>query len=391
LNTDILNPAVQHFINSNLNEDITSLILKGSPFTNIPIKEIIEQIESKKKCQKKLPTWFNTPHIYYPNKLNIAQTSSEKAANYKAKIIKGNHIIDITGGFGVDCLYFAKQFKKVTHCELNSLLSKKVQHNLQQFNIKNQICIAGDGLKYINNNTTQYDWIYVDPSRRNDLKGKVFLLKDCLPNIPVHLDSLLEKSENILIKNSPILDLKSCIDELKFVKKIHIIALKNEVKEFLVEINKNYIGKPLIKTINLDREDQTFEFIFQQDYKYKTGNISKYLYEPNSAILKSGGFNAISHFYKLDKLHQHSHLYTSENLLKFPGRRFSIIKTLGYHKKEILKYLPQKKANITTRNFKESVNTIRKKTGIKDGGDIYLFFTTDYLDKQIVIICKKII
>ncbi len=95
-------------------------------------------------------------------------------------------------------------------------------------------------------------------------------------------------------------------------------------------------------------------------------------------------------YIKIDKLHQHSHLYTSEELIDFPGRRFEIEHCIPYNKKQLKKLIPSNKANITTRNFPETVVQIRKKTKIKDGGDHYLFFTTNYLGKHIILVCKKV-
>ncbi|ANW94895.1 SAM-dependent methyltransferase [Wenyingzhuangia fucanilytica] len=390
MNVAILQKEVQDFISQNLQTDITKLVLKGSPFKTITTPELVEQIEAKKKCDKKLPNWYKTDNIYYPNKLNIEQTSSEATAQFKSSLISGNTIIDVTGGFGVDCYAFSKHFNSVKHCELNSDLSAIVNHNFQQLEVKNITTVDGNGIDYILNNNISYDWIYIDPSRRNDIKGKVFLLEDCLPNVPLHLKDLLEKSQQILIKNSPLMDITSCVQELQFVKEIHIIALHNEVKEVLVFIEKDHANEITIKATNLGKETQSFEFTYLQDYDYELSLPLKYLYEPNSAILKSGGFSAVANQFRLGKLHQHSHLYTSDDLIDFPGRQFEILEVLSYNKKELLKRLPLKKANITTRNFKESVANIRKKTGIKDGGDIYLFFTTNKKEEQIVLLSKKI-
>ncbi|WP_010135708.1 class I SAM-dependent methyltransferase [Ochrovirga pacifica] len=392
MNTNLLKNHIQQYILQHLKTDITQLVFKGSPFVDVDMHELLQQLESKRKCEKKLPLWFRTDGIYYPNKLNIEQTSSETTASFKSEMIEGgNRIIDITGGFGVDCHAFSSVFAQVIHCELNSELSEMVQHNNQVLGIKNIQCIQGDGVQYVIDNNQHYDWIYIDPSRRNDAKGKVFLLKDCLPNVPMHLDSLLEKTNQILIKNSPLIDISSCINELKFVKKIHVVALHNEVKEVLVCIEKNYEGKIDILATNLDKESNTFRFTYQQEYPYELSKPLTYLYEPNSAILKSGGFAAVCDSYNVCKLHQHSHLYTSNTLVPFAGRRFKILHNLPYHKKQLLKLLPEKKANITTRNFKESVATIRKKTGIKEGGNIYLFFTTNLENEQVVLVCEKII
>ena len=390
MNKEILNTKVQDFINANLKSDITKLILKGSPFANISIQEIAEQISAKVKCEKKLPIWFSAENIYFPNRLNIEQTSSEITAKYKANLVSGESLIDITGGFGVDAYFFSQKVKNVTHCELNEELSNIVSHNLTPIKIENISTHLGNGIDYLKNTTEKYDWVYTDPSRRNDAKGKVFLLEDCLPNIPENLDDLFEKSENILIKVSPILDISSAINELKFEKEIHIVAVNNEVKELLFLLEKNYNSDVQIRTINFNKkENQIFNFNLYESINATYAEPKKYLFEPNSAILKAGGFNNISNQLNIDKLHQHSHLYTSNELLNFPGRSFEIKHCISYDRKQLKKLIPSKKANITTRNFPETVAQIRKKTKLKDGGNQYLFFTTDVNNKHIVLICEK--
>ena len=107
MNDHILNTGVQKFISQNINTDTLSVLLKKSPFKDVSSKELVEQIEAKKKCQKKLPKWFSTKQIYYPNKLNIEQTSSEKTAQYKASLLTKKTVIDTTGGFGIDSYYFS--------------------------------------------------------------------------------------------------------------------------------------------------------------------------------------------------------------------------------------------------------------------------------------------
>ncbi|MBT8317161.1 MAG: class I SAM-dependent methyltransferase [Lutibacter sp.] len=391
MNTTILNKEIQEYINANLKSDMTKLILKGTNFDEVTTQEIAEQIVSKNKCKTKLPTWFQKENIYYPNKLNIEQTSSEITANYKANLVSGNSLIDITGGFGVDTYYFSKKIKNITHCEINQELSKIVSHNNKQFNLKNIETFVGNGLSYLEKSDSKFDWIYSDPSRRNDRKGKVFLLQDCLPNIPENLELLFKKTDHILLKISPMLDISSAINELNFVKEIHVVSVENEVKELLFILEKNYIQHIDIKTINFNKNNiQTFDFNYQEELVATYSEPKKYLFEPNSAILKAGAFNQISAQLKIDKLHQHSHLYTSTNLSEFPGRSFQIKHVISYNKKELTKLIPSKKANITTRNFPETVSQIRKKTNLKEGGNDYLFFTTNLHNKHIVIICEKV-
>ncbi|TYB76169.1 class I SAM-dependent methyltransferase [Bizionia myxarmorum] len=392
MNSAILNTENQEFIASHLTADSTHLLFGKAPSQSASIKELVEQIEAKKRCKHKLPTWFNTPLIYYPNKINIEQTSSEVTAQYKALLVKGNSVLDVTGGFGVDSFYFAKKVDKVVHCEINVVLSELATHNFKQLGVNNIETVNTDGITYVINGNTQYDWLYIDPSRRHDSKGKVFFLKDCLPNVPEHLDPLFTRTKSILIKTAPLLDISSGIQELKFVKEIHVVAVNNDVKELLWVLEKDYEGEIFIKTINLNKEEnQTFNFSLnnetsaQADYSLP----KKYVYEPNPAILKSGAFNSIATQLQIQKLHQHTHLYTSDGLITFPGRSFEILKILPYSKKAFKK-AGLAKANIATRNFPESVATIRKKLNIADGGETYIFFATNLNDERIGLICKKV-
>jgi 16S rRNA G966 N2-methylase RsmD len=390
LNKELLNNDIQEFINSNLSSDVNAILLKKTTFENVSTKELVEQIEAKNKCKTKLSTWFNQPNIYFPNKINIEQTSSEITAEYKSKLISGNRIIDLTGGFGVDCFYFSKQFKEVIHCELNNELSQIVSHNFEVFKIDNITTISTDGLEFLKTQNTLFDWIYIDPSRRSDLKGKVFMLSDCLPNVPENLELLCKHSKNILIKTSPLLDISIGLKELQHVKTIHIVAVNNEAKELLWMLEYNHSETIQIKTINIKSESiEKFEFVLDDEATVETtySEPLTYLYEPNAAVMKSGGFNSVAEQFKINKLHKHSHLYTSDVMINFPGRVFKIDTVVPYNKS--LKKLNIQKANITTRNFPEPVESIRKKLNIKDGGDDYLFFTTNLYNEKLCLVCKK--
>lgn len=388
----LFNPEIQKFINSQLGVDVSKLALKKNPFPEMNWILILNQIAAKSKAKDKLPNYYSTENIIYPSKISVEQTSSEKTALYKSGIVNGNSLIDLTGGFGVDCLYFSKRIEKVIHCEIDTELSSIVNHNFKQFGIENVKCIAGDSFEILSNYHQKFDWIYIDPSRRNDQKGKVFMLKDCLPNVPELLSFYFSKTNSILIKTAPILDISAGLSELTNVKCIHIVAIDNEVKELLWELHADFIGNPEIKTINFVNEKlETFNFELNSNGNLPTYELpKKYIYEPNNAIMKSGGFDEIGFQYSLGKLHSHSHLYTSENCVAFPGRTFEIKKIFPYSKKEIKAHLENTKANITTRNFPDSVEDIRKKWKIKDGGTTYCFFTTDLNNEKIVLLCSKI-
>ena len=391
MNKNILDKSVQDYISKNLSTDVFEIILKKQIFPKVTNKEIAEQISAKVKSKKKLPTYFNTPNIYFPNKVNIEQTSSEKTAEFKSKIVTGNTMIDATGGFGVDSLYFSKEFKKTIYIEENKELFEIVKANSNKLGLNNIKHLNDDGIEYTKNINTEIDLLYIDPSRRNKENKKVHFLSDCTPLIDYNLIKSLQNFKTILIKCSPIIDLKKTIKDLKVVSEIYIVGINNEVKEVLFSLNKQSNNDIKIKCIDLINRDLDFEFnINDIDNKKNDDNseVLNYLYEPNSMILKSGAFGLICDRYDVKKLNTNSHLYTCKKLIDFPGRVFEVDSVVNYSKRN-LKDLNISKANITTRNFPMDVKDIRKKSKILDGGKDYLFFTTNHTNEQIIIKTKK--
>lgn len=386
-----LSSDLKEFINNNLKQDINSLALKKNPFPDYEWSWILNQIQAKQKAEKKLPTWFSNEDVIFPSTLSIEQTSSETLAKFKAELISGDKLIDLTGGFGVDDFYFAKRFQKVIHCEFQEDLSAIVQHNFGALNVDNIETISGDSISYLKQSTENLDWIYIDPARRDDKKTKVFLLKDCSPNVVELQEFLFKKSDNILIKVAPLLDISSILNELSNVKKIYAIGLQNEVKELLIVQQKGFIDQPELIAVNISNDGIIHQDIFPLN-DVANSQLSlplNYLYEPFSSYLKVGAYNDIATKFNVNKLHKHSHLYTSNELIDFPGRCFKTEQVIPYNKKDI-KFLENTKCNITTRNFPLKVEEIRKKHKIKDGGDLYAFFTTDLNNDKIVVLCKKI-
>lgn len=366
------------------------MILKGSPFENVSAQELAEQIQARRKCRLKLPLWSKTPGIVFPPSLNIEQSSSEKAAQYKASLISGERMIDLTGGFGVDSFYFSRKFDRVTHVEIDRELNEIVDHNLSILNAVNVDCILGDSIEFLSSSDEKFDWIYVDPSRRGNGQERVFRLEDCSPNLLENLDLILSKTDHLLLKLSPFMDISKALNQLKNVEEVHVLAINNEVKELLFLINSNKSQPASIKAVNLTHDHKdVLESEPGPKSEINYGPVKTYLYEPNAAIRKAGLYSAVSSRYNLNKLHPNSHLFTGEERVDFPGRVFRVKKQIKYSPKRLTKELGLTRANITTRNFYESVAQIRKRTKIKEGGEDYLFFTTDHKGKPIVIQCIK--
>lgn len=374
--------------------DIQSYILKNQKKIDVFfLRMVADQWIARQKARYKLPTWYANADIIYPAPLSVEQSSSETTAHYKAKLFaKSGHekLVDLTGGMGVDTAAFAGFHKYVTYIERNEALAAIARYNFAVLGHTNVEVINTDALSFLQHNTALPDThYYIDPARRDSAKNKVFKIEDCEPDM-LSVKPLLGE---FLIKYSPILDIKQALEQLQHITEVCVVAVENEVKELLFLKHGNAdITK--IKSINFlsDNTQQTFEFTYEQEQQLVVSYAmpKQYIYEPNAAILKAGAFKSIANTYGFEKLAPNSHIYTSDTFIgDFAGRSFICEAVCKFDKKEILEHLPSNQANISTRNFPMKPDEIRKKLGLKDGGDVYLFATENHQKKKIVLICRK--
>ena len=391
MNLKLLHKEVQDFLKENEKLSAVELVLKGSPFGGITPQELARQLIGRQKSQKKLPTWYQAQNILFPPNLNLEQTSSEFTAKYKSELVSGNLLVDTTGGFGIDSYFFSKKMEKIIHCETNAELQQLADHNFKALEAKNIISKNTDGIQEALE-LKKVDWLYIDPSRRSEVKGKVFFLKDCIPNVPLILEDCFKITDNILVKTAPILDISKGLKELKYVKEIHVVAVANEVKELLWSLKKEVTRAPRIvaaSIINNKTNSVNFSLKAEENAIATFTEVQNYIYEPYAAVLKTGAFNWLSEEFKVGKLHRNSHLYTSENKINFPGRKFKVLQVNPFNK-TVMKRFTGIKTNVVSRNFKQTVAQLRKKYKLKEGTDRYLFCTTDINNNQIIIDCIKI-
>jgi THUMP domain-like/Conserved hypothetical protein 95 len=387
-----LSEAEKTFIKTHLNDEVTLLLLQAKKYPNLNIPDLVWQIKARQKAKAKLPEWFDNEDIIFPKMLSVEQCSSEITAKFKANLVQGETLIDLTGGMGVDIAYMSQNFKKAIYVEQNADLCKITKYNFDQLGIENVAFVEENSVNFLETETTNYSWIYLDPHRRDDTGSKVFSLQDCEPNFLEIKELMFDKTENILLKASPMLDINLAVSELQNVANIYVVAVENEVKEILFHLQKDYQEEAQYHAVNLPKDSFVFKKSEEKNAVIKIGSPQAYLYEPNAAILKAGGFRITAQLFDLQKIALHSHLYTSNVLVEnFPGRSFRIEGVCKLDKKEIIKYLSENKANITIRNFPLSVKQIREKLKLAEGGNTYLFATTDAQNQKIVIVCKKVV
>ncbi|WP_400193441.1 hypothetical protein [Hymenobacter sp. B81] len=392
-----LSAAARQYVAEHLHDDPATLALQARRYPNLPVPELVRQIQARQKAKAKLPAWADNAELVFPPALSVEQASSARTAAFKAALIGGTRLADLTGGFGVDAAHFAGSFEEVHYVERSAQLAAVVEHNLGVLGLRNVHCHAADAAQWLRSQPDgHFDYIYLDPARRDKADKKIFRLSDCEPDILGLLPLLLRKARRVLLKTSPMLDIEQAVQELGHVRRLWVVAVDNECKEVLYKLGPEPAVDPERLTVNLLRDGR--EQAFRLNKTRETRAVSRYaepqqyLYEPNVAVLKAGGFKSIGISYNLLKLHQHSHLYTSDTLrADFPGRVFRCLAACRYDKKELLAHLgPEQRAHVITRNFPDSVADFRYKTGIREGGTLYLLATTDLRGRLMVLVCERL-
>jgi len=382
---------VQDFIFTHANDDEKKLLLKHKTLFGLPTSLIAQQISARRKAETKLPVFHQTKGVVYPPSLNLEQSSSETTAKFKTEIIrkeigeKKSKAVELTGGLGVDSFFLSATVDTFDYVEPDGDLLNIVKHNHSLFNknIQHHHFNAEDFLK---SNSNPYDFIFLDPSRRDANARKVFSLADCSPDVTTFLPQLFKRTDFVLLKASPLLDIKLGLNELKFVKNVLVVSVTNEVKELLFFLQKNFVDEPMIETYNLEANGSIkyqFKFNFTEEINIVSefSEPQRFLYEPNASILKSGAFKLIGNKFNLKKLHINTHLYTSSVLEQnFPGRSFQI----NQLKFDYRNY-PSKKANVITRNYPLSSEELKKKMKLSDGGENYVIAFSSQGKKHIVL------
>ena len=416
--------SLRKFIRDHAEDDPSELLLNVSRYQDVDIKTSVIQIKARKQIKDKLPEWYKDDRLFFPSTLAAEQCSSEITALYKKRLLHQNDwLCDLTGGLGVDSFYLAQKIRHVTYIEKNKVCCDTAQANFSTLGATNIHVINEDAIAFLKNKDEYIAGIntfYIDPARRGTGNKRLYAISDCEPDLKEIID-LLPTYYKLIIKLSPMLDITKALKQIPSVREVHILSVKNECKELLFVVESNPCNNtpkadPVIFCINYQGNNVEQSFCFRlsdervvvapmANNDYCTVDRARlsvdaviapkaehFLYEPNASILKAGAYKSVAWRYGVEKIHTNSHLYTSKELvMTFPGRIFEITEVFPFNNricKTISSVIPQ--ANITVRNFPLTVDEVRKRTRINDGGDVYLFATTLPDNKKALIKCHKV-
>ncbi|MCM1092974.1 MAG: class I SAM-dependent methyltransferase [Lachnospiraceae bacterium] len=388
------NDEFRAWVQSHLNHDPADLSLKFHG--RLPwVEEAIMQVKCRRKTRKKLEKELENPRFYFPTTLSAEQCTGDRLADFHASLIKnGDSVLDLTCGLGIDSLHFAEKAKSVTSIDRNPDLCEALSHNASALGLDNITVVTADCSEFLNDSTSEYDVIFIDPARRGMEGERLFGLHDCSPDVIDLLPLIRKHCRKLIVKASPMLDLTQITRELPDACDIYVTGNDNECKEVVIVIDfeKKTESEPTIHALSTSHD-----FAFKRsdelnaDIQFSDPPSAGYLYEPNPEIMKAAPFKLLSQLFAINKISPNTHLYWSEHqATDFPGNVLKIIKTIDYASSNIKRFAKEfPEIRVAARNFGITADQLRKKLKVKDGGELRLFAITTASDKKIMIVAAK--
>lgn len=385
------------FVDAHASDDPFRLRLAGKGRYGFDYELAVVQIEARRKSRTKLPDWHADRQLLFPSVLAVEQASSEQTALYKQRLIKGQSVGDLTGGLGIDAWAFSRCAPQVTYVERHPFYAEVAAYNFRRLGMNRIRVVNADCRDYLAQLPEMTDTFFIDPARRDKENKRLYALTDCEPDVLSFLPVLMKKGKRLIIKASPMIDISQTLGILPFVSEVHIVSVRNECKELLFAADPGESVSPEIICADLypDGSCTEFRFLYAEEKEQPVVLAAfpgRYLYEPNASVMKAGAFKTVGVRYGVEKLDNNSHLYTSgRRVAGFPGREFEVAEILDFSGK-LLKELSGRypAANLTVRNFPVSVAELRKKSGVREGGDIYIFATILASKQKVLIVCRKL-
>ena len=379
------------------------LMLHRDRWPDIDMAEAVKCIQGRVKARSKLPLWYAEPGLVYPQSLSLEQCSSQATALYKQRFVNsGDRVADLTGGLGADSWSLSQTAASVDYYERSEELCACARHNFSALGRSNITVRHAETTPEMLGNipSDSYSLIYLDPARRGKDGGRVYSLRDCEPDITVLRHELLRIAPRILLKASPMADIRVLLSELPEAAEVRIVSHNNECKEVLILMQRGHSASPEdipIAAVEIldDSASQTAEFHFtlheEREAAAETAlpqEIKGYLYEPSPALLKSGAFKLPAVRFGLRKISASTHFYTASAPVEhFPGKIRRIIEVLPFHKAAIRDFRKKYPAcSVTARNFPMTSEELRRRLGSAESDTLRVLATTASDGSRLLII-----
>lgn len=396
----LLHPDTQAFWQAHIHDDPFVLSHRAEHYPGLPVQAVAQQIERHRRVADKLPTWAASTRLLLPPLLSLEQASSEQTAAFKRFLVekhyglKGGWGAELTGGLGVDSFYLSAIFERWHYVEQQAELCVLATHNFCELGRQQLHTFCAGAEDFLQQTTENYTLIYLDPARRAAHR-KVWALQDCSPDVLRLLPLLKQKSRFLLLKLSPMLDLSLLEQQLApYLQDVWVVGTPQECKEVLawLDLAATTPPKPRRYAVTLhEKHHEIHEIAAERKPPAIASAPQTFLYEPAPALMKTMAWDYLAAKYDCEQLHPDIHLFTSIHYKEnFPGRAFRFLANVPFERKALARVLPEGKAHILLRHVPLSVEQVKKKLKIKEGGNLYLWVLRLNKDRLTLLLTERL-
>ena len=363
------------------------------------------QITYREKIARKYPS-LSSLGIFLPEGITYEQSSGEATARYKADTFAPSpFLVDGTGGLGIDFSHLARRTQRAIYLEQNKDFATAAQYNIprlmgESYSPSRIEIQQGSLLDKLESLVQEgMEMLYFDPARRAQEGARTYALADTEPS-PIEVCHTLQRLNyrgRILIKISPMEDIKEVLRQLPSVGEVHIVQSGDEVKELLLYIRtlstQSEATPPSLIAVQLSPEGLVVNRFCgtpveeSEQTPHFASALGHYLLLPGAALQKSGLYHSIGIAYNALPLHPNSHIYTTDQKPShFLGKCYEVVHVIPAKSSE-LKRLHQAcpEADFSQRNFPLKPVDFYKKTKIRPGSSHRLIGTTLLSGESVII------
>lgn len=381
------------WVHNHLNDDPVTLTLKyGAKRRN----EIL-QIDCRQRTHKKLAHTLLTDQFIFPSLLASQQCSSDATARFHASLINdGELVLDMTSGLGIDACHLSRRADRIYAIDIKEENTLAAIHNARQMDIDNIHFSTGDSVEWLKNSALHFNTIFIDPSRRDNNNRRCYGLETCSPDVLKLMPLFRAKTDKLIIKVSPMLDITSLTEQIRETTAIYVVGTEKECKELIIMVDFTERRPADLFAVTITDSETVLFRIPPSKQNYNIGfdnpKLYGYIYLPFPSLMKIDASRFLGENYGLSQIAPSTHLLSSEKLIsEFPGRTFKVLEILRFDKKTINNFRKQyPEINITAKNFPYPAPRLASILKVKEGGRLRLFAVSLSDNSRVLIVTEPV-
>lgn len=330
----------------------------------------------KEKFSRAERMWFD--------RQGLEQATSESVARHKAERFEGL-VADLCSGIGGDAIALAER-GDVLAIDDNPAACLRTRWNAEAYGVGDSVttqCTTAQ--EWLENLRDSPPLVHIDPDRRAEGRGRSLRIEEGRPGLDF-LNRLMESVPGGAIKLSPAANFLGKFPEAE----IELVSLHGECKEATVWFGDLAAPGTWRATVLPANETLAGDPL---DALCEIGGLSKYLYDPDPSVVRSGLVNLLAEQLSLTRLDEAEEYLTSEKWCESPFLRgFEVLAERPNNERTIRKAVRKFEAGeveIKCRHVPINAEAVRRKLPLQGTGKLVLVFAR-IRGKTRAVLCRRV-